>query len=145
MVASADKLSTFNTNRKKLLRLIVNRLIINRLIVNRFSALTSKARTSNVVPPRREAVPVKHLSMTSCPRPTASNIWAPYRTYVHLVITYLSNNIPLVITYLSYNIPLVVTCSAVAGTDQICSNYEFAVNIKCNTIGSAGTIIICLN
>ena len=26
-----------------------------------------------------------------------------------------------------------------------CSNYEFALNLKCNTIGSAGAIITCLD
>ena len=45
--------------------------------------LTSSARISNVVPLSRACVPGKHLSITSLCRPTASNIWAPYRPHTH--------------------------------------------------------------
>lgn len=40
---------------------------------------TSRARISKFVPPIREGVPGKHLSITSSSKPTASKICAPYR------------------------------------------------------------------
>ena len=43
----------------------------------RWRVSTSSASTSKPTPPSREVVPVKQVSITSAPRPTASKICAP--------------------------------------------------------------------